>query len=158
MTVLAEYRSDESKGDTEVELKAAAPISNGIVKVLGFGALESQGADRRLFVRVNGIAGSYQSFCLMNGHAGAGEWDNSGFYIGRNGWYLNADASFEFTMAISPFSQKITGSGLATFGLANNTILGYESHGFLATNQPIGSVQVQFGGGVWRGDLRFVLL
>lgn len=91
----------------------------------------------------------------MNGHAVMGEWDNSGFYVGRNGWSQDATFMLEYTLAISPTSQKITGAGQATFAHGNDTMLGFESHGFVVTGRPIESVQIRFTGGVATGISRF---
>lgn len=135
-----------------------AAVNSGYLKILCSGELNAQGADRRLFVRLNKLTTGYQGYVLMTGHAGSGEWDGSGFYIGRNGWLLDANFSFEFTLAAYAYSQKITGTGQSTFVHGNNTVLGYEAHSFLVTNQPITSVEIVFSGGVASGDAHFYAL
>lgn len=131
-----------------------SPISNGFVKIHVSGELASQGDDRRLFICLNGHNTGYKSFTLMNGDHSAGEWSDHGFYIGRNGWYLDSSFNLEFTLAIGAGAQKITGNGLATFALGDDRILGYESHGFFATNEALSNIQVLFNGGVANGQYR----
>jgi hypothetical protein len=140
---------------TGLSFAPKASVSSGFVKVLAAGELNAQAQDRRLMIRLNGKTDSYQGFVLMNGHAGAGEWDNSGFYAGRNGWGLDVTFMLDLTLAISPTVQKITCNGSATFAHGNNTILGYECHSFLVTNQPITKIDIGFTGGVATGITRF---
>jgi hypothetical protein len=123
-----------------------AALSNGFIKVFITGKIAANGADHRLLLRVNNASGNYVGFILMNGHAGGGEWDGSGFYLGRNGWGLDADFSIEVMVAVNAASSKITASGLSTFSHANNTILGYEFHGFYVGSGPISSLDFAFTG------------
>jgi hypothetical protein len=134
----------------------ATGVSSGFIKLLAAGELNAQGQDRRLLIRLNGQSDGYQGFVLMNGHAGSGEWDNGGFYIGRNGWHLDVTFGLDLTIAISPTVQKITCNGSSTFAHGNNTILGFECHSFLVTNQPITRIDIGFTGGVVTGITRFI--
>jgi hypothetical protein len=121
-----------------------ASISDGFIKIYASGHITSQGKDHRLVLRINGDTGNYQSYVLMSGHASTGEWDNSGIYLGRTGWAQDADFSTEVTIAANSKSQKIDVSALTTFALGNNLILGYESHGFYVSTQPVTGAIVQF--------------
>ncbi|WP_137934561.1 hypothetical protein [Mesorhizobium comanense] len=160
--------SETLLGEAKFELNALSfkpksALTSGFVKILANGELNAQGADRRLLITVNNQNSGYRGFVMMNGDASAGEWEQApgggpGFYVGRNGWSIDATAMVEFTLAISPTSQKITGSGLSTFALGDGRILGYQSHGYLVTNQPISSIEVAFVGGVAVGYSRFYLL
>lgn len=123
-----------------------AALSDGFIKVFITGKMASNGSDHRLLLRVNNSSGNYVGFILMNGHAATGEWDGSGFYLGRNGWGLDADFSIELTVAVNSTSSKITASGLSTFAHANNAILGYEFHGFYVGAGPISSLDFTFTG------------
>lgn len=121
-----------------------ASVSDGFIKIYASGHISSQGKDHRLVLRINGDAGNYQSYVLMSGHASAGEWDNSGIYLGRVGWGQDADFSTEITIAANSKSQKINVAALTNFSLGNNLILGYEAHGFYVSSQPVTSAVVQF--------------
>ncbi|MDR6759801.1 hypothetical protein J2Y48_005119 [Mycoplana sp. BE70] len=153
-----QFLGEAQFGGNSLAFTPNSGISNGCVKVFATGELNAQAADRRMLIRVNGAGAGYQGFVLMNGHAGAGEWDNSGFYSGRNGWGQDATFMLEYTLAVGPTSQKITGTGQTTFAHGNNTIVGYETHGFLVTNQPLTRIEVIFTGGVVAGPpARFYL-
>lgn len=130
------------------------PITSAHIKIVSSGELNAQGQDRRLLLRLNTATNGYQGFVHMGGHHGAGEWDNSGFYLGRNGWGLDATFSVEFTIAINSNAQKVTGSGFTVFAHGNNTILGYECHSFLVTNPPVSRLELLFTGGVATGVTR----
>jgi len=132
-----------------------SPVKDGFIKIHSSGKLAAKGGDQRLLIRVNGANTAYRSFVHMGGDAGLGEWDDRGFYIGRNGWSLDAAFSLEFTLAVNSSSQKIVGSGSSVFALGDNRILGYESHGFFVTNQPISQIQILFTGGVADWQSRF---
>jgi hypothetical protein len=137
-----------------------SPSISGIIKIVSCGKLSAEGQDCRLLIRFNGKRESYTSFVHMGGHAGLNEWGNpsEGIYVGRNGWYLDAIFSLEFTLAIIPGAQKITGSGLSVFALGDNRMLGYESHGVFVTDEPITSIEVLFTGGKVNGEARFYQL
>jgi hypothetical protein len=156
--MLKELGTAKFEESPTLSFKTKTAIGAGFLKILGSGELNANGADRRLFVRINGLKSGYQGYVLMSGHAGAGEWDGSGFYLGRNGWALDANFSFEFTLAAYATSQKITGNGQSVFVHGNNSVLGYEAHSYFVTNQPIQSVDIEFTGGVAIGDAHFYLL
>ncbi|MBH5315987.1 MULTISPECIES: hypothetical protein [Bacillus amyloliquefaciens group] len=141
---------------TSTKYTQASPFGEGFIKIFGKGELAAKGTDQKLLIRLNGDnSNSYQGFVHMGGHHGAGEWDDTGFYLGRNGWHLDSTFMFEFTLAIDSNAQKITGSGSSTFALADNRILGYESHSFFVSNPPITSVEVLFTGGVVAGECQY---
>jgi hypothetical protein len=125
-----------------------AAVTDGFVKVLITGNVASNTQDHRLMLRINpnGPDHVYQSFVVMDGNAGMGEWDNGAIYLGRTGWGLDSSFSAEVTVAVHPGSSKITTSGMSTFGMSNNTILGYHNNGFLVTNQPITQLDFYFSG------------
>ncbi|MDM5277141.1 hypothetical protein QUF95_07090 [Paenibacillus silvae] len=147
MNLLAETPFENSLG---FDLSFSS-VKDGFVKIFVSGELAAQSRDRRIFLRINGVTSSYQSFTLMNGHAGAGEWDTSGIYLGRNGWNLDSNFLSEIKLGIFSKSQKITANGLTTFALGDNRILGYEHHGFLVTSSPLSSISVGFDSGVASG-------
>jgi hypothetical protein len=120
--------------------------TDGFVKVLITGKISSNGTDHRLLLQINpnGPDHWYQSFVVMDGNAGMGEWDGSGIYLGRTGWGLDSSFSAEVTVAVHPGSNRITTSGMATFGMANNTILGYHNNGFLVTDAAVTNLDFVF--------------
>ena len=138
----------------EIPKLAPANAPYEYLKILVSGELAAGDNDRRCMLQINGITSGYTSFVVMNGHAGAGEWDGNGFYLGRNGWYLDASMSCEFTLATKSLLNKVTGHGLSTFSNGNNTILGYLAHGFVLNAQSINSVKVFFTGGVFTGSVK----
>lgn len=137
-----------AKGDRGITISLPAAVTDGFVKVLITGKISSNGTDHRLLLQINpsGPDHFYQSFVVMDGSAGMGEWDGSGIYLGRTGWGLDSNFSAEVTVAVHPGSGRITTSGMATFGMANNTILGYHNNGFLVTDQPISVLDFTFSG------------
>jgi len=133
-------------------------ISDGFIKLLIKGELDGQGRDSRLLLRLNGANSSYRSFVHMGGDYGAGEWDETGFYVGRSGWHLDATFSAEYIIAVNSRAHKITGSGSSIFGHGDNRILGYESHGHIAMNGGISKIDVILTGGVATGEVRCYLM
>ncbi|RGL39013.1 hypothetical protein DXC69_03075 [Paenibacillus polymyxa] len=131
-----------------------SPVTNGFVKIFISGELAAQSQDRKLLLQINGASSGYQSFILMNGHASTGEWDTSGFYLGRNGWSLDSTFQSEITIGVFSKAQKITANGLTTFALGDNRILGYEHHGFYVSAAPLSSIRVGFTGGAATGQSR----
>jgi hypothetical protein len=146
--------SEQQFSGSGLSYAPSSAISSGFVKILATGELNGQAADRRLLLRINGKDSGYQGFVLMNGHAGNGEWDGSGYYLGRNGWHLDATFMVEFTLGISSTAQKITGAGTSTFAHGNNNILGFECHGFCVTNAQLSRIELVFTGGVATGMTR----
>lgn len=124
------------------------------LKIFISGELAAQGTDRRFLLRINGTATDYQSFVVMDGHAGGGEWDGRGFYVGRNGWGLDASIGIEYTISSANIRNKRVGHGMSTFAHGNNSILGYHCNGFLVSNTPIQSIQLAITGGVFSGAIK----
>lgn len=127
------------------------------IKVAVSGELAAESADRRFLLQLNyrpGINHFYQSFVVMDGHAGMGEWDGRGFYVGRNGWGLDASVSIEYTISAAMLNMKRLGHGMATFAHGNNTILGYTCNGFVVSDEPIRSVSLLTNGGHFKGKMR----
>ncbi|WP_042190537.1 hypothetical protein NSQ90_21960 [Paenibacillus sp. FSL H7-0737] len=141
-----------------VQTRCDCNPQNGFIKILATGELAAQGQDRRLLIRINGANTSYKSFVLMNGDSSAGEWDETGIYVGRNGWGLDATFSLDFTLGIFSNAQKITGTGSAVFAHGDNRILGYECHGFFVSNDSVRSIDVIFTGGTVNGHTRIYQL
>lgn len=141
--------------EQHIDLAGASLSPADHIKIFAAGDLSAQAADRRFLLRLNGLPTGYQSFVVMDGHYHTGEWDGSGFYVGRNGWYLDASVTIEYTIsAAMNQQQKRLGHGLSTFGLGNNSILGYQCNGFLVTDKPIQSVSLIVTGGVFSGALK----
>ena len=138
-----------------VSFSPPSGVSNGFIKIHACGELAANSGDQKLLIRLNNSTSSYKSYVLMSGDANAGERETGGFYLGRNGWNLDATFSLEFTLAINPNSQKVVGSGNSVFALGDNRILGYESHGFFVTRDPISQIDIAFTGGVVKGQSRF---
>lgn len=128
---------------------------SGMIKILASGELAAEGKDHRLFIMFNGDRKSYRSFVHMGGDAGLGEWDETGIYVGRNGWGMDATFALDYTFTINPKYQKVTGSGMSSFALGDNRFLGYESHGFYVTGSPVSSIHIGFDNCKVRlGDLK----
>lgn len=140
---------------TSTRYTQATPFRDGFIKIFGKGELAANRGDHKLLIRLNGKDSRYQGFVYMGGHAALGEWDETGFYLGRNGWNLDSTFMFEFTLAIDSNAQKITGSGSSTFAMADNRILGYENHSFFISNPPITDIEVLFTGGVVAGECQY---
>ncbi|PGO61803.1 hypothetical protein CN980_29170 [Bacillus cereus] len=139
--------------ESQIDFISEPLTERGFIKVFIQGKLAAEGHDQRLLLRINDEKSSYRSFVHMGGDAGAGEWgDDSGIYLGRNGWNLDATFSAEFTIAVNTENQQvITGSGASVFALGNDTILGYESHGRLVSNDPVSKISFLFTGGQMTG-------
>ncbi len=118
------------------------------------GRLDANSRDSHLIIRLNGSRTGYQSFVVADGHYHAGEWDGSGFYIGRNGWSLDSDISFRYIITVKTGMNR-TGFGSSTFAHADGKIIGYSAHGFWSnTHSTISSVQLwAVGGGQPVGNL-----
>lgn len=121
-----------------------------IVKIIGMGEINGGGKDCRLFLGVNGIGKGYMSYVNAGGHYGNGEWDFTGFYLGRSGWLLNATFSFECTLTYLQGGQVVNMLASSTFAHANNSIIGYEAHGFLPVSGPMTSPQFWLSAGIMR--------
>lgn len=146
---------------TELDLGIDAKLlaSGPFIKLVGSGELAAAGRDRRFLVMLTDSGGApkplfYNSYGLMNGHAHLGEWDGRGFYVGRNGWGLDASMAVEFTLTKNMLTNKIIGLGKSTFSMANQSVLGYEAHGFAIDNNPIEGVKLVFDGGTFSGSFR----
>ncbi|MGU7369045.1 hypothetical protein [Bacillus cereus] len=141
--------------NNSASISFALPPLRGMFKIVATGKLSAEGQDRHFLVRFNDQNNSYNSIIVMEGNIDNTiyEWDNTGFYIGRNGWGLDADFSMDYTFGRFQGAQKITGSGLSTFVHGNNNILGCESHGFFVSDEEIRNVQVLFTGGKVNGAL-----
>jgi len=83
-------------------------------KVIFQGSIAAGGADRRILIRPNGVATGYRSFAYYEGDAVGSEWDNTGFYVGRNGWLGNGVFAFEYTISAITGRRRV-GFGEATF-------------------------------------------
>ncbi|MGG1244029.1 hypothetical protein ABE187_14345 [Bacillus cabrialesii] len=147
--------TDSTSGTYTLE----TPFKDGYIKILGKGELAAKGGDHHLLIRLNGNDSfkSYRSYVYMGGDYVAGERDNTGFYLGRNGKNADSTFMFDYTLAIDPHTQKITGNGLSTFAVSNDEvkILGYESHGYFVSEPLITSINVLFTGGVVNGEFKF---
>jgi hypothetical protein len=147
--------SEAAFSGNDVSFDRLDRASTGFIKVLATGHLNSQGVDRRLLLRVNRMTSGYRGFVLMQGDAGGGEWDETGFYLGRSGYNADAAFSLDLTIALPTSVQKITANGSSTFAHgANNLLLGYECHSVLVTNRPITQIDLLFTGGVVTGMCR----
>ncbi|MBX9731588.1 MAG: hypothetical protein K2X59_09685 [Sphingomonas sp.] len=129
-------------------------VTDGFIKIYLAGELAAGGADRRLFMRINGRDSGYTGFVKMEGHAALGEWDGSGAYIGRSGWNLDASFSAEILVARHDKMKSIVTSGLSTFLMANNKIIGMQHHSSILSNSGISSLEFLFNGGVASGVVR----
>lgn len=89
-----------------------------------------QGRDTHFFITINNDTqnGHYQSYVVADGHYSAGEWDQRSFYIGRNGWHLDAEVSVTYRITFNTGGKQV-GSGQSTFIHGNNNIIGYVCHG-----------------------------
>lgn len=123
--------------------------------LFGAGQINAQGKDGgRLLLRVNGLHNGYQSLAAAMGHHSAGEWDGSGAYLGRTGWALDSDFSFEATIAFVQGAQRVTFVGSSTFGYSNNNLIGWEAHSFVGLQQAVTSVEVLLTDGLLRGGVK----
>lgn len=140
------------KFDDNMAKKAAAG-SRAIISFVG--RLDARARDSHLILRLNNARTGYQSFVVADGHYGAGEWDNSGLYVGRNGWALDCDISFRYILDVAT-GRKRTGFGMSTFAHADDRIIGYSAHGFWNnTHAGISSIDLfAVGGGQPVGDLK----
>ncbi|WP_181218418.1 hypothetical protein [Bacillus subtilis] len=138
------------------------PFGDGFIKILGKGELAAKGRDHHLLIRLNGndSFGSYRSYVYMGGDYVAGERDNTGLYLGRNGKNSDSTFMFDYTLAIDSNTQKIAGNGLSTFSVSHPEvrILGYQSHGYFVSEPQITSIEVVFTGGVVNGNFEFYSL
>lgn len=111
-------------------------------KVVFQGTIAVASSDRYILIRPNGLTSGYNGYAIYDGSSGGADWSTSGFYVGRNGWSVNADVSFEYTFS-AVTGRKRTGFGRATFVHTNNNLLGYHSSGYWNnTSTNITSIQV----------------
>lgn len=122
----------------EIDARVDADAKRVVIRYDGH--IDAGGGDNRILVRLNDVATDYQGFVVMDGHAGAGEWDQRGLYVGRNGWGLDAHFSFALTISVMP-GRKRMAYGMSSFGHADERILGYTCQSFWAnTATPIQNV------------------
>ncbi|WP_342497718.1 hypothetical protein [Bacillus sp. FSL R7-0672] len=125
---------------------------SGFIKVLVTGEIASNGADRRLLLRINGINSGYKSFVR---YGNDGDWGgNEGLFVGRSAWGLDGTFSLDYTIGYYSGAQRITGSGLCVFAAANGDIVGYETHGYLLGNAPVRNIDVLIAGGLVNGQIK----
>ncbi|PCC74131.1 hypothetical protein SAMN02745121_08486 [Nannocystis exedens] len=111
-------------------------IGTGVVIRID-GRIDAGGGDNRLLARPNDAAGRYRGFASMSGDAATSEWEQTGLYLGRNGWGLDAHFSISLILSLLP-DRKRTAFAISTFAHADERVLGYQSHGFWAdTSTPI---------------------
>lgn len=145
--------------DTTSKVSFDREIGDGFVKILGFAELAANAKDQRLLIQVNKQKDKYTSGMRMHGlYEFIYEMDARGFYVGRNGYYQDCTVGFECTISIRKRSQRIVCNGISTFSLANNRILGCETHGVCLTKRPLSSVTISFEGGVAEGHVRAIRL
>lgn len=113
----------------------AAPLTDIKLRISAYGEISAQGKDHRLLIRLNGETSKYKSYYNWGGDGGGdGEWDTTGFYLGRNGNRLDSTFSLDYTLTINSKSQKVLGSGMSIFVNGDGKIYGCESHGYLETS------------------------
>jgi hypothetical protein len=112
-------------------LKEAGLVGAKRVIVRYDGRIDAGGGDNRILVRLNDATSGYTGFVTMDGHAGGGEWDQRGFYVGRNGWSLDAHLSFEVVISLMPGRKRVA-HARSTFAHADERVLGFACHGFWA--------------------------
>ena len=93
-------------------------------KVIFQGSIKEAGGERHILIRPNGISSGYSSFACWDGNSGGSNWDDSGFYVGFNGWSLNADFTFEYTISAITGRRRV-GFGESTFWHTGGLILGF---------------------------------
>jgi hypothetical protein len=141
-----------------VSIPLRMPSGAGFLKVFAAGELTAQGGDRRMLIRLNSESQGYKGYVSMTGnHTLPQEWDSSGFFLGHNGWALNASFMAEFTLAFQPNAKQVSGSGFSTFSHGNGTMLGYECHGVFVTQSPIQRFEIGFDEGAATGTVRLYL-
>jgi len=128
------------------------------LKVYISGEFAAEHADQRFFLQINELSSGYNSFIVMDGHAHLGEWDGRGFYLGRNGWFLDGCMSAEYTIAAKGLDFKRTGHGMSTFVNSNDTILGCHANGFVTSQNQINNVRFFYTGGIFKGHLSYYLM
>mgnify|MGYP000638353223 CR=1 FL=1 len=120
-----------------------------LIKLFVGGQFSVDTGDFRFLLWVNDEDSNYNSFVLQDGShlkQTMPEWDSAGFYVGRNGWSIDASVSIEYT--ISAMGNNLVGHGMATFGHDDNAILGYTCNGLLNSNKDITKVALMTTGGV----------
>ncbi|CAM5331145.1 hypothetical protein MAUB1S_05742 [Mycolicibacterium aubagnense] len=159
MRLLSERSFSEGLADSG-DFSTIAPElgTSGVIKVFANANFRCNGADRLMFLRVNGGTTGYKGFALFNGDASAAEWRDQGFYLGRNGWSQDASVSAEFTIMKSEGSNVISGFGMSSFMHADRRFLGFQNHGSY-TADGVFSAQVMIdGASVTSGLVRFYSL
>jgi hypothetical protein len=134
------------------------PISEGFLKIFIAGELTCLQGDRRMLLRINGLARPYLGFAVMRGNAEIGEWESGGFYLGRNGWSSDASFSAEITIGRVGTSQKWTAFGESAFAMGNGNFLGYHFRGVHSNADSVKSLDVGFTGGTFVGLQRIYQL
>ncbi|MEK3699644.1 hypothetical protein NYE33_21945 [Paenibacillus sp. FSL R10-2199] len=135
-TVIKDFKYDKS--NRVFSDFSAAPITDRKIKISTYGQLSAQGKNCRLLIRLNNDTANYKSYFNWGGNgAGEGDWDTTGFYVGRNKDGNDCTFSLEYTLTINSDSLKILGSGMANF-VDDNRVFGCESHGYF--NTPIRSL------------------
>lgn len=147
----------------EMDISASPGVSvtglNGNVqkmyRVVFQGSLSAGGQDRRVLIRPNGVTTGYKTLAVMDGDAGLGERDFTGFYVGRNGWALDADIAFEYTLSALTGRKRLYVEGSANFSLSNGAVLGFGRHGghWSDTTSNITSLWLGPSGGTITGKL-----
>ncbi|MEJ3719169.1 hypothetical protein WGM54_14200 [Paenibacillus polymyxa] len=134
-----------------VNCDCSQSVQSGFIKVLVTGEIASEGADRRLLLRLNGVNSGYKSFVR---YGDSGDWgDDSGLFVGRSAWKSDGTFSLDYTIGYYSGAQKITGSGLCVFA-SGNDIVGFETHGYMLGNGPVRNIDVLIAGGLANGHIK----
>jgi hypothetical protein len=95
------------------------------------GRIDAGGGDNRVLLRLNDAPERYRGFAEMSGDAQMREWEQTGFYIGRNGWGLDSYFTVTLILSLLP-DRKRTAVAMSTFAHTDEKVLGYHYHGFWA--------------------------
>lgn len=150
MQLLSELSVERS----QEPLTIAIPPNFKTLRLLVAGELEAMNEDQRCLFTLNDITKGYKSFVNFYGDDNRGEWDENGFYLGRNGWHINCDLFADYTFTTGIISNKVLGYGHATFAMADGRLVGFEGHGALRTNAVLKSLTFACSGGIFSGSLR----
>jgi len=137
-------------------MKIPVPANFTVLRVLIAGELEAQNTDQRCLFTFNDIAAGYKSFINFFGDGGGGEWEDKGFYVGRNAFALNSELFAEYTLTTRIISNRVLGFGAATFTLADGRVMGYRGHGRLNSNAVLASLVFACSGGIFTGNVRIL--
>ena len=109
---------NESTGHTVSNLSGY-----GWYKVVFQGFLSAEGDNRHILIRPGGVStqGAYKSFVTYAGSSSGSDWDDTGFFVGRNGWDQDAQVAFEYTLFCAGGRQEITGSIWRFIGFGQST-------------------------------------